>query len=352
MSFESQPATRAGGPRPDAADDAGDPPGDLYQPSHFQGADTGAQDLAQPSHFGNTQDLAQPSHFGTGESLTQLTARMSVLESVSRRATRSSLDNVASMRAGPGATPSTATSMRAAAMRAAAKRRSNPPTPKPSTPPPEAAAPPPPEPPTPAPPSDDEDVAWVDALGSLDPRADKVIRDQYRGAEDAKTPRVFARDPVSVGVIRGQYRERRRREERREEVRIEQVQLARKPRPVQQEGSSESEGDAAPVVQDPPNAKKLYNLCFGDIVEGTARKEELVKSIEDELNNEGTVLLVADPAANEDDEASCRAVLRTLHMALHPKLRDPIPPLPLKRADGSFGMTLRAPAPRRPMEPY
>ena len=120
MSFESQPATRAGGPRPDAADDAGDPPGDLYQPSHFQGADTGAQDLAQPSHFGNTQDLAQPSHFGTGESLTQLTARMSVLESVSRRATRSSLDNVASMRAGPGATPSTATSMRAAAMRAKA----------------------------------------------------------------------------------------------------------------------------------------------------------------------------------------------------------------------------------------
>ena len=77
-----------------------------------------------------------------------------------------------------------------------------------------------------------------------------------------------------------------------------------------------------------------------------------MKSIEDELRDGGTVLLVADPSANDDDEASCRAVLRTLHMALHPKLRDPIPPLPLKRADGAFGMTLRAPPQRGPAAPF
>ena len=54
----------------------------------------------------------------------------------------------------------------------------------------------------------------------------------------------------------------------------------------------------------------------------------------------------------EIGRASCRAVLRTLHMALHPKLRDPIPPLPLKRADGAFGMTLRAPPSRVPAAPF
>ena len=76
-----------------------------------------------------------------------------------------------------------------------------------------------------------------------------------------------------------------------------------------------------------------------------------MKSIEDELRDGGTVL-VADPSENENDEASCRAVLRTLHMALHPKLRDPIPPLPIKRADGAFGMTLRAPPSRVPAAPF
>ena len=60
MSLASQPATRAGGPRPDDSDDDEDdgPPGDLYQPSHFQDTQCG--------------DLAQPSHFGTGESLAEL----------------------------------------------------------------------------------------------------------------------------------------------------------------------------------------------------------------------------------------------------------------------------------------
>ena len=146
MSLASQPATRAGGPRPDDSDDDEDdgPPGDLYQPSHFQDTQCG--------------DLAQPSHFGTGESLAELSARMSQLESVSRRNTRGSMESAASMRSGP----TTASTMRAAAMRAAAKKKSNPPTPKPPTPPPER----PPEPPTPAPPPE-EDVPWVDKLGSF-----------------------------------------------------------------------------------------------------------------------------------------------------------------------------------------
>ena len=145
MSLASQPATRAGGPRPDDSDEEDDgPPGDLYQPSHFQDTQCG--------------DLAQPSHFGTGESLAELSARMSQLESVSRRNTRGSMESAASMRSGP----TTAASMRAAAARAAAKKKSNPPTPKPPTPPPT----PPPEPPTPAPPPE-EDVPWVDKLGSF-----------------------------------------------------------------------------------------------------------------------------------------------------------------------------------------
>ena len=132
MSLASQPATRAGGPRPDDSDEEDDgPPGDLYQPSHFQDTQCG--------------DLAQPSHFGTGETLAELSARMSQLESVSRRNTRGSMESAASMRSGP----TTASTMRAAAMRAAAKKKSNPPTPKPPTPPPEL----PPEPPTPAPPA-------------------------------------------------------------------------------------------------------------------------------------------------------------------------------------------------------
>ena len=152
---------------------------------------------------------------------------------------------------------------------------------------------------------------------------------------------------MSVGVVRRQYRQRRRREERAEKARI------RKPRPVQpRRDSSSDEEPEAPLVHDPPDAKKLYNLSFGDVVEGTSRREALVKSIEDELRDGGTVLLVADPSENENDEASCRAVLRTLHMALHPKLRDPIPPLPLKRADGAFGMTLRAPPSRVPAAPF
>ena len=313
MSLASQPATRAGGPRPDDSDEEDDgPPGDLYQPSHFQDTQCG--------------DLAQPSHFGTGESLAELSARMSQLESVSRRNTRGSMESAAStMRSGP----TTASTMRAAAARAAAKKRSNPPTPKPPTPPPEL----PPEPPTPAPPPD-QDVPWVDKLGSF--------RD-----EKARTPRAFSRDPVSVGVVRRQSRQRRRREERAEKARL------RKPRPVQPRRDSSSEEEPeAPLVHDPPDAKKLYNLSFGDVVEGTSRREALVKSIEDELRDGGTVLLVADPSENENDEASCRAVLRTLHMALHPKLRDPIPPLPLKRADGAFGMTLRAPPSRVPAAPF
>ena len=147
--------------------------------------------------------------------------------------------------------------------------------------------------------------------------------------------------------MRRQYRQRRRREERAEKARL------RKPRPVQpRRASSRDEEPEAPLVNDPPDAKKLYNLSFGDVVEGTSRREALVKSIEDELRDGGTVLLVADPSENENDEASCRAVLRTLHMALHPKLRDPIPPLPLKRADGAFGMTLRAPPARVPAAPF
>merc|ERR1712138_392031 len=164
------------------------------------------------------------------------------------------MESAASMRSGP----TTAASMRAAAARAAAKKRSNPPTPKPPTPPPEL----PPEPPTPAPPPD-EDVPWVDKLGSF--------RD-----EKARTPRAFARDPVSVGVVRRQYRQRRRREERAEKARL------RKPRPVQprRESSSSEEEPEAPLVNDPPDAKKLYNLSFGDVVEGTSRRESLVKSIE------------------------------------------------------------------------
>ena len=149
-------------------------------------------------------------------------------------------------------------------------------------------------------------------------------------------------------MVRRQYRQRRRREERAEKARI------RKPRPVQprRESSSSEEEPEAPLVNDPPDAKKLYNLSFGDVVEGTSRRESLVKSIEDELRDGGTVLLVADPSENENDEASCRAVLRTLHMALHPKLRDPIPPLPIKRADGAFGMTLRAPPQRVAAAPF
>ena len=100
MSLASQPATRAGGPRPDDSDEEDDgPPGDLYQPSHFQDTQCG--------------DLAQPSHFGTGESLAELSARMSQLESVSRRNTRASMESAASMRSGP----TTAASMRAAAAR-------------------------------------------------------------------------------------------------------------------------------------------------------------------------------------------------------------------------------------------
>ena len=89
MSLASQPATRAGGPRPDDSDEDEDdgPPGDLYQPSHFQDTQCG--------------DLAQPSHFGTGESLAELSARMSQLESVSRRNTRGSMESSASMRSGP-----------------------------------------------------------------------------------------------------------------------------------------------------------------------------------------------------------------------------------------------------------
>ena len=61
MSLASQPATRAGGPRPDDSDEDEDdgPPGDLYQPSHFQ--DTQCGDLAQPSHFGTGETLAEPS---------------------------------------------------------------------------------------------------------------------------------------------------------------------------------------------------------------------------------------------------------------------------------------------------
>lgn len=165
--------------------------------------------------------------------------------------------------------------------------------------------------------------------------------------EKARTPRAFARDPVSVGVVRRQYRQRRRREERAEKARLRKP----RPRPPKEESSSESEPEA-PLVHDPPDAKKLYNLSFGDVVEGTSRRESLVKSIEDELRDGGTVLLVADPSENENDEASCRAVLRTLHMALHPKLRDPIPPLPIKRADGAFGMTLRAPPSRVPAAPF
>ena len=148
-------------------------------------------------------------------------------------------------------------------------------------------------------------------------------------------------------MVRRQYRQRRRREERAEKARI------RKPRPVQPRRDSSSEEEPeAPLVHDPPDAKKLYNLSFGDVVEGTSRREALVKPIEDELRDGGTVLLVADPSENENDEASCRAVLRTLHMALHPKLRDPIPPLPIKRADGAFGMTLRAPPQRGPAVPF
>ena len=82
MSLASQPATRAGGPRPDSDDEDDDgPPGDLYQPSHFQDTQCG--------------DLAQPSHFGTGESLAELSARMSQLESVSRRNTRASMESEA-----------------------------------------------------------------------------------------------------------------------------------------------------------------------------------------------------------------------------------------------------------------
>ena len=87
MSLASQPATRAGGPRPDSDEDEDGPPGDLYQPSHFQDTQCG--------------DLAQPSHFGTGESLAELSARMSQLESVSRRNTRGSMESSASMRSGP-----------------------------------------------------------------------------------------------------------------------------------------------------------------------------------------------------------------------------------------------------------
>ena len=83
MSLASQPATRAGGPRPDDSDEEDDgPPGDLYQPSHFQDTQCG--------------DLAQPSHFGTGETLAELSARMSQLESVSRRNTRGSMESAAS----------------------------------------------------------------------------------------------------------------------------------------------------------------------------------------------------------------------------------------------------------------
>ena len=91
----------------------------------------------------------------------------------------------------------------------------------------------------------------------------------------------FARDPVSVGVVRRQYRQRRRREERAEKARI------RKPRPVQprRESSSSEEEPEAPLVNDPPDAKKLYNLSFGDVVEGTSRRESFVKSIEDELRD-------------------------------------------------------------------
>ena len=144
---------------------------------------------------------------------------MSQLESVSRRATRGSMESAASMRSGP----TTASTMRAAAMRAAARKKSNPPTPKPPTPsrkkPPARRPAPPPEGTSP----------WVDKLGSS--------RD-----EKARTPRAFARDPVSVGVVRRQYRQRRRREERAEKAGI------RKPRPVQprrESSSSEEEPGGA-----------------------------------------------------------------------------------------------------------
>ena len=105
--LEPRGGLSAGGPRPEDSDEDEDgPPGDLYQPSHFQDTQCG--------------DLAQPSHFGTGESLAELSARMSQLESVSRRNTRGSMESAASMRSGP----TTASTMRAAAMRAAAKKRS------------------------------------------------------------------------------------------------------------------------------------------------------------------------------------------------------------------------------------
>ena len=53
------------------------------------------------------------------------------------------------------------------------------------------------------------------------------------------------------------------------------------------------------------------------------------------------MLLVAHPDDNDGDAASCRSVLRALHHALRPDLREPIPPLPLARPGGAFGMELK-----------
>ena len=60
--------------------------------------------------------------------------------------------------------------------------------------------------------------------------------------------------------------------------------------------------------------RRSSQLKFWRRRRGTSRRETFVKSMEDELRDGGTVL-VADPAENENDEASCRAVLRTLHGA-------------------------------------
>ena len=183
--------------------------------------------------------------------------------------------------------------------------------------------------------SPEPEVDWVDALGRLD--------------DPSKTPRAWEAEPVSVGVVRKQYRLRRKGEEAAIKARLrrnkELGDVYRKRAARGDGGGDDDDASAAPdaappVVVDDPDIKRMYGLAYRDIVDGAGTKERLVAQIERELRDGAPVLLVAAPEDNDGEPSSCRLALRTLHAGCNPTLTDPIPPMPLTRADGSVAMKL------------
>jgi hypothetical protein len=175
---------------------------------------------------------------------------------------------------------------------------------------------------------------WVDALGTLE--------------DPSKTPRAWEAEPVSVGVVRKHYRLRRQGEEAAARARVRRDnELKGKFRRsgARADGAMSSSSDddeeaSKPVVVDDPDITKLYGLAYGAVANDAGARGALVARVDAELRSGGAVLLVAHPDDNDGEAANCRLVLRTLHAACNPTLTDPIPPVPLARADGSVAMRL------------